>query len=343
MNSLQNRTINRITALLVFTVIFIGLSLIPISDDYRYYTIPTRNWASGESLLYDENSLDFYYMPWSLIITLPLAFLPDHLGQALLDLVSLGLIFIAVKTIAGKLKWWQWFLLLCNLFIVNLMFTAQWDAIALGGVAISWWGVITGNPWLCGAGFMMAMTKPTNVILPVIIILISGFQHCDPKFLARAALIPLVLLISSFFACRYDWPIRYLHFIQIHPPREYYNISLWKVGAEIGMPTWLIFGICVLFLASFTWIAYRRKADAITLAAALVVNMVISPYMVSYHIIGTSPALGWILRRKWIWGVGIYLVMFVIFLGVADILKSPPIVIYPLTVMIVTLVLATKA
>lgn len=337
-----NTTTKRVVALLILTVILGGLSFIPISYDYRQFTSAARNWASEESLLYDENSLEFYYMPWSLLITVPLSFLPDQIGQALLNLASLVLIFFAVRTMVGELSWWQWFLLLGNLFTVNLIFTAQWDAIALGGVAIAWVGVTTGSPWLCGAGLMMAATKPTNVILPVILVLIFGFRKHDLPFFARAALIPIVLLIASFFTFRLDWPIRYLGFIQAHPPPEYYNISLWEVGAEAGLPAWLIGGICGLILACFAWIAYRRKADAIVLAAALAVNIVVSPYMVSYHIIGTSPAFGWILKKNWVWGTAIYLVMLIIFLGMADIFKPPPIVLYPLAITIITLALVAK-
>ena len=342
MESLKSGWKNWILALAIFLIILGGLSFIPITFDYSIYTNSARHWANGESLLYDENSLDFYYMPWSLPITVPLAFLPDRFGQALLDLASLVLVFFAVRTIVGKLAWWQWFMLLCNLFMVNLMFTAQWDAVALGGVAIAWVGVTTGNPWLCGAGLMMATTKPTNTILPVIILLINGLRKHNFQFFTRTALIPIFLLIASFFACGLDWPMRYLGFIQAYPPREYYNISLWKAGAEAGFPTWLVLIICILILAYFSWIAYRRKADAVTLAAALVVNMVVSPYMVSYHIIGTTPAFGWILKKKWGWGAAVYLIMLVIFLGMADIIKSPPIVLYPLAVTIIILALSSK-
>ena len=327
---------------LIFIIIFGGLSLIPISDDYRYYTVPAHNWTIGESKLYDDNGLDFYYMPWSLLITVPLHFLPDHLGQAILNLVSLFFIFFSVQTIVGKLVWWQWFLLLCNLFIVNLMFTVQWDALVLGGVAIAWWGVNRNNPWLCGTGIMLAATKPTNAILPLIIVIIYGLQHRNFKYFKRFFFIPFVLLVLSFLACGLDWPIRYFNFIKTYPPREYYNISIWKVFMQIGIPTWLILIICLMVISYFSWISYRRKADAITLATALVVNMVVSPYLVSYHLVGTSPALGWIFRKKWYWGAAIYLSMLIIFLGVADILKTPPIVIYPLLILIAMLILSSN-
>jgi hypothetical protein len=91
--------------------------------------------------------------------------MPEWLGQAVLNLISLVSIVWVCSLWVGELRAWQWTLIFANLFTINLLFTAQWDGLTLLGLGLAWWSLKKSNHWLFGLSLMLAATKPVNMIL----------------------------------------------------------------------------------------------------------------------------------------------------------------------------------
>lgn len=318
---------------LVSIVMFGAFLAIPLTDDYKNYMGGTRLWLSGETKLYDGPQTEFYYLPWSLWITAPLSRLPDRVGQAALNLASFWVIFLSLRILNRKIPWWGVFMVFANLFTINLFFTAQWDALILGAVAVGWWAVTTKRPVWLGFALIFMATKPTNIILPAILILIAFFQGKN----IRNSIIPLGVVLAGFawslWACGLDWPVRYLAYVRDYPPPILYNISIWRLTDWFGLHPAVLYLFSLLVIAWMGWVVRRFKITAITLAEALVVNLLISPYVVSYHYITAAPMFVWVGQKKFAWALGIYAIMFVLFLHVADLIPMAPVYfLYPLSI-----------
>ena len=324
----------------ISVAVFGAFWAIPITDDYKNYMGGTRLWLSGETRLYDGPETEFYYLPWSLCITALLSWLPDRIGQAILNLASFWAILVSLRVLVRKIPWWGIFMVLANLFTINLFFTAQWDALILAAVTAAWWAVQTKKPLVLGLAFLLMATKPTNIILPAIMILVAFLKERR----TRDLLVPLGVILFgvawSFWACGFDWPVRYLAYIREYSPPSLYNISIWRLGDWFGIDPVVLYLFSGLVGIWLGWVFIRLRINAVTLSMALVANLVLSPYVVSYHYIIAAPMFVWIARKKVVWAVGIYGIMILLFLHVADLIQIPPIYfIYPLSILVAGVVL----
>jgi hypothetical protein len=199
----------RFLVLILFFLSALGLSFIPVSIDYKIYSHATEAWLSNTSQLYDKNSLNYFYLPWSLFLTIPSSILPSRYGQTLLNFLSIwGLVF-SVRTLVRDIKWHHWFLLLYNLFIVNMIICSQWDAIVTAGISLSFFAFQRRNPYLFGAGLLLASTKPTNMIIPLALLFFFALREWNAHLILKAMVLPAIILVWSFWACGPDWPFRY--------------------------------------------------------------------------------------------------------------------------------------
>jgi hypothetical protein len=321
--------------MLISTVVFGSFLAIPITDDYKNYMGGTRLWLVGETKLYDGSQTEFYYLPWSLWITAPLSWLPDRIGQAALNFASFWMILLSLRILNQKIPWWGVFMVLANLFTINLFFTAQWDALILGAVAVAWWAVRSNKPVLLGFALILMATKPTNIILPAFLILVSLFKERSLRDLLITSGVVLLGFIWSFWACGLIWPVRYLAYVREFPPPNLYNISIWRLIDWFEMSPAVLVLFFALVVGWMVWVVLRFKITSMTLSMALVVNLLISPYVVSYHYISVAPLFVWIGQRKFAWAIGVYTIMFILFLHVADLIPMPPIYfLYPLSIWI---------
>lgn len=303
------------------------LALIPPLD-YRYYSVASRAWREGASRLYDPLTADFFYTPWSLIITVPLSFLPDRWGQAVFNLISLvGLVAATLLLNPTQSRRGLW-LALVNPYTASVLILGQWDGLIVASVALGWYAAGQRRPWLLGLALTIVATKPTNAVLPALLLLwaIRGWRVRE---LATMLVIPALALVASFPACGWDWPVRYLALVRDAPPRGF-NTSLVQLDFGI-LWTILVVGVPLVWLL---WLI-RPGVTARSLSAALLVNMLISPYLVPYHYVGANPALATTTTDNW--RVGVLLWGFSIVAFVAFLARWPiqPMVIYPLGLLIV--------
>ena len=281
------------------------LSLLPVMD-YHYYADAARAWRHGLSGLYDAKTSDFYYLPWSLVLLVPLSLLTDMWGQAVLNLISLTGLIWAVPKLTSSISFRILALSLITPFTVSNLILGQWDALIVAGVALGWQAVDRHKCWLLGLALGVIATKPTNALLPAVF-LIGAIRNWPLRDIFRVTAPLCLMFAASLLACGADWPIRYMANLRTYPPTGY-DVSLW--GSGVGSP-WLIL-LSVAAVGSTIQLARRKGVTGELLSYALVTNLIISPYVVPYHYVSTAPALAVLARRNWriaalVWGFSVIL------------------------------------
>lgn len=321
--------------LILLIILFVGISFIPVSIDYDHYISATRSWLVNETRLYDDRSISFYYMPWSLVITAPLSILPDRWGQATLNFLSVVGITLSLRLISKNVPWWGTLFVYANLFTFNLLFSAQWDGLVLGAISLGWWSVEEKKPTGVGIALTIMSTKPTNVFLVILMIFLYLLIKWDKVSLIRTAIIPFIAGISSFVISGVDWPFRYLQFLSVNPPPNKYNLMVWH-QANSFLAIGVILALIVVMVA---WIATKNHQDHFlgngeAIIFALLINLLLSNYVLSYHYIYTIPALGWLSKKKWFFALSVFGLMVSYVLGLANIIVAPPYFVYPLSIFV---------
>jgi hypothetical protein len=282
----------------------VALLLVPIRD-YIFYVEAARLWRSGAAQLYTAPVRQFFYAPWSLLIIVPLSYLPDPLGRALLTLASFGGICWGVVALSEPRAIRSIMLACASIPAMMIIWLAQWDGIVLGSVGLCWLGYARHRPWLLGLGLALVSTKPNNVIL-LGLVLLSGVWRWPPRDLARAAVGPLLALLLSLLFGGLDWPLRYLGYISAQPPAGF-NISLWQAPGAPALPAL----VGALALAGLIWVRLRRPLDEPLIGLTLAVSLLISPFVVPYHLVFTLPALAQLHARRPRLGLGLWLLVLV--------------------------------
>lgn len=324
--------------LILISILFVGISFIPVSIDYDHYISATRSWLVNETRFYDDHSNSFYYMPWSLIITAPLSILPDRWGQATLNLLSILGITLSLRFISKNAPWWGTLFVFANLFTFNLLFSAQWDGLVLGAISLGWWSIEEKKPLGVGIALTIMSTKPTNVFLVILMIVVYLLTKWDKVLLIRTAIIPLIAGISSFVISGIDWPMRYLQFLSVNPPPDMYNLTVWHQDNSIitiGIISALILIMVAWIVAKNHWDHFLGNGEAIIFT--LLINILLSNYVLSYHYIYTIPALGWLSKKRWFFALIVFGLMVSYVFGLANVIAAPPYFVYPLSIFVLCL------
>ena len=321
--------------LILLIILFVGISFIPVSIDYENYINATRSWLVNKTRLYDDQSNSFYYMPWSLVITAPLSFLPDRWGQATLNFLSFLGITLSLRLISKKVPWWGTLFVFANLFTFNLLFSAQWDGLVLGAISLGWWSIEEKKPLGAGIALTIMSTKPTNVFLVILVIVVYLLIKWDKVLLIRTAIIPFIAGISSFVISGAGWPLRYLQFLSVNPPPNKYNLTLWH-QANSFLAIGVILALIIVMVA---WIAAKNYqahflGNGEALIFSLLINLLISNYVLSYHYIYTIPALGWLSKKRWIFALSVFGLMVSYVLGLANLIVALPYFVFPLSIFV---------
>ena len=337
MSFLQRLTLTERAVLVCLAIVFlVALSFLPVND-YRYFAEAALAWRSGASQLYDASSQEFYYAPWSLLLTVLLSYLPQQFGQAILNFLSLTGIALSIVVLARTGISRSFFYALLAPFHAALVILGQWDGLVLGGVALAWLAVSRKRPWMLGIALVIIGSKPTNVLL-VGLALLYMLRDWPWQLWLKTAVFPLLAVAFSFWACGFDWPIRYVNLIQQNPPPGL-NVSFWDLlGLPIGA------AVALFALMWWGWSIWKFGMSSERFAWTIVVSMLISPFLTPYHFIGASPALAIILRQHFTLGLGLWVFSLIAFaLFAAYWIALIPLPLYLLTVLVVGAVLDYRA
>jgi hypothetical protein len=288
----------RLTLLVfAFCVVTLLLFAAPLSDyrDYALYARTARGWLHGETRFYDgaPSASGWYYAPYTVLGLLPFSLLSDRLGQALLS--SVGLIGLAWATwrLSGKAPWWALLPALFNRWTLALLGPAQWDGLLALGLGLLFVAFAYVRPWLAGLALVLLGTKPTNVILPSLFMLILAVRWWPRRALLKAAVLPALAVGVSFLISGPGWIGRYIAFTASEPPNLAFNLSMWQY-----FPAWAVIGFAALALAAFIWVSWGAGTALNGLHLAIVANLLLSPYVTIYHYVLAAPALAWLIHRR---------------------------------------------
>ncbi|GAB4210652.1 MAG: hypothetical protein OHK0022_44110 [Roseiflexaceae bacterium] len=279
------------------------LALLPPLD-YRYFADAARAWRQDPASLYTPAVNQFFYAPWSLLLLVPLSLLPDRLGQALLNLLSLAGLLWGVRALVQPLSRTALVLALATPFTASIVLLGQWDALVLGGVGLGLYGLERRRPWLVGLALVLIGTKPTNALF-VGLALLYAMRAWSPRDLAKAVALPLAALLGSFALCGLDWPQRYILYLRESPPAGY-NIALWLLP---GAPFWLA-ALGLILIAVLALRLHHGELDGPVLVQVLLLSLLLSPFLTPYHFVLLAPALAWIAQHSpraglWLWVAGL--------------------------------------
>jgi len=264
--SLQNRwdrKKNRWQIVLVGIIVFILLAwivgnFIPEQIDLsRTYRPATREIISLRS---PYNVSTFYNPPWILIPLIPIALLPNSIGNGVLFLVSLiVLIYTAIRMGASRVS------LLAFIFSFPVYFLLLFGQID--------WLVLFGFVLPPQFGLVLIMSKPQIGLPYAIFLMIESWRVGGIRSLIRAFLPATFLFIFSFLIFGF-----WIKPLEPHNFTAIYNLSLWPTGVVIGL---------VLLVK-----AIRKRDKVLSIAA----GPFFSPY-VAVHSWATSFLA--ILPQKW--------------------------------------------
>lgn len=267
-------------------IVIFGLYLyLPVGYDfYHWYWPVPRAWLSGETRLYDEASRGFYLPPWTVWLLLPVSVVDIRIGMVGLTLLSLAMalyVSFAYLKGSGVSRPLPVALLaaLCP-YCLQVYFVGTLDALSLMGVFLAWRGAKAGTPWLLGLGTILALTRPQNAVLTGPVLLL-GMRGWSAREMAQAAAIPVLVMLATFIGFGLDWPLRWWQNLHEAPPIPYLVTSSYDALKLLGVP----YAFAVLGCAGLTvWTvrrAWKSGVNAETLNITVVVNAIVSPYMLS--------------------------------------------------------------
>jgi hypothetical protein len=292
-----------ITVLLLF-IFYMAGAYWPNSTDYYFTFRPsTEAYLRGGSRLYDTNSLGFFLFPWSLLVFLPTMFFSLNYGEALLNLVSLcGILTAGIAVFNRKRPEWLALLLgVASLHTVDVLIRGNVDGLLAFGVGLGWIGLQKKQPWLMAAGLWLLSTKPINVVLAGVFLLLA-IRAWKRRDILIAIGPTLISILASPWISGIDWPYRYYYWMQVNPAMIYLQTSLWRTFALFGIHnsavTWGVFIItlilgCVIILRS-------PILTPQLLGFLLAANLLFSPYTLGSHYVILVPAFIVLVQRtRW--------------------------------------------
>ncbi len=285
----------------VAAVIAITLRSLPF--DYLGYINYTRDWLAGKTQLYDANYFWFIYTPWTLLIFIPFSFLPPIAGMLLYNLISLLLVFWVARHYAPGAPWWAYTIALFNIYLVLYFQLGQFDILILCALVLASLAIQEHRPWLLGISLVLVSMKPTNVILPLLILLLY-LRKWPLKDIGRALLLPAVAFGSSFLIAGSNWISRYIKVVTATSQvvrevpvitifgKATYKISYWDYFSPAGKVIFAVFvGLAVYFLARKVLTSLNQGLQEPNLFYALAINLVVSPWVLLYHFVYLAPVI----------------------------------------------------
>ena len=298
-------------SLLIFSLLGIVLlslfSTLPVQD-YKYYVTACRLWLHNPEGLYTSENNSFYYMPWTLYLIAPLSLLPDHLGQAVINVCSLAALGISIRILCPASRTSAAGLALLTPYPLSILFLGQWDALVLSAIALSYWAEQKRRPWLLAAMLTLALTKPTNILL---VLAYLGYQlRAWPlRLLIKAVSLPLLAVLSSLALCGYSWMYRYLQMLATNPPPGF-NIALW----QHHFPAFLSTTLTVLLVCSLLYTMKAHRNVASLYVVLLTGNLTLSPFLTPYALVLLTPAITKIAHHSMLYGICLLIASWLTFL-----------------------------
>lgn len=275
--------------------VYLGLAaVLPVGVDYYwwYYRVPLA-WRLGETQLYDAASRQFFSPPWSLVLFVPLTFLPIEAAMAVLTIGSL-LMVTAVPWAWARGAGARWpaliaVLVALNEYTFNALFTGNPDPWSLLGIAGCYWSLQRRQGWLLGASVLLATVRPQNTVLLLPALALAAWQLPRGPLL-RAGGVVAAALLCSIAAAGWDWPLRWWESYRTLPPTAGGLVATsYSLAERVGIP-FPVTAVVVLLISIWVLRQVRRHGlTERTFELVIAAGAVATPYLRSP---GYVPLLG---------------------------------------------------
>jgi len=238
----------------------------PGGDDlYRYY-LPFANGHLDAGFVP-------YFAQW---ILWPLSLVPQQLAWPAWTVISVaGFLFLCKHTKVNPA------IVMLSFPAMGQFWLGQIDIIVSAGLVMA---LLAANPYLRGAGMLLALVKPQLATLAVLILLI----HQPRRDIAKVLIVPFVAMIISFLVYGFTWPIDWFrHTIDSLP------VHVWRLASKDIWPYGAVF---VLTLFLFRPLRPRFEAT-------LMISTLATPFfgVYSYLVFLIFRAPWWSLPLSYIW------------------------------------------
>jgi hypothetical protein len=295
-----------VSIFLVGLVKVLALSIGTSINDYTLQIRPlTLKWLSGQTRLFDQNSLGYYNLPWSLWLVVPTVWFPPDIGQALLNLLNLAGVGAALAVFGRGVPLWLKVLAALPFYFFMLLVTGNLDGILLLGFCLSWRAIEKSQPCGLALGLWLATLKPINSI-PLLLYVVFLTWRWPWTHKAKALSLAGLSLLLSFPIFGWDWLWRYLHNMNALPPLYYPLVTLWKLSEQVGLPLGLPLAVSLGLAGLAGYFIKKYGVNQLTFAHTLAVWMLITPYASDIHYVLLIPAWLTVARYSTGWALLAY-------------------------------------
>jgi hypothetical protein len=241
----------------------------------------------------------FPYPPWYALSTFYLGLLPASIAATLWFELNLAMLFLSVWLLtdgwSGRARLIAFPLSLFFLPVLGALSVGQYDFPVLLGTALLIYSLRKENVALTTLGIVLLTFKPhvgALILLSVLGWLVVSRSNFGRRVI-RATLIAAVFLFIVGFLADPAWIISYPKMLL-----NYQNegnvagcsecaslpvwLSRWLFDGSLSNAIWLALALLILFCILFYSVRFSFKSQELLLTAALLVTLLISPYLYNY-------------------------------------------------------------
>ncbi|XWX03811.1 glycosyltransferase family 87 protein [Aggregatilineales bacterium SYSU G02658] len=305
MSALQRLPATKLSSVLMALALILLLlgvvyTFFPITNDYYYYFRPVaENWLAGEQSMAGNDGRVLRYPPWTLLfVVLPMG-LPDYrLGNALLTTSSLMFVGLSLSLLLRLFPAPRVALIfaLCTMFMAEMLFMGQLDAVTLLGMVTAWWALRHQQPWHLGLAFCLLGMKPVNVI-PFGVVVLMELRHWPLKAALQSFILPLGMIVLSTLIIGPSFFTTYLG--QTGSAATDLAITIWLAADALGLPTapFVLAGLTALGAA--LWLAWREGLTERVGAIVMATTLSFTIYAHADYYVLLIPAYLYVWKRNW--------------------------------------------
>lgn len=276
-----------------------------LPDFYVYYLAAQIGTAHGWAAMYDPSvflpivseavgkPLPYLNPPELAWAVLPLSWLPYSLAVwfwgAVLALALAATWYLAAPG-TGRAKALHAAAAAVLLPVFVSIFIGQVSLLIVAAVALSWWLIQRGHPWLAGIALAALLLKPQAVFLVPAGLLLAGYWRVVLGWLAVTAPVILISLLAVGMSIFHELARSMAAVHDIPGPIQ---MSLER---QLPPPMALVGVVFVLAASIVVVIRSRGTGPSIPIAAGLLASVAISPY-INFYDLSAALLAGWLILR----------------------------------------------
>jgi hypothetical protein len=226
-----------------------------------------------------ESSRGFRIPPWDALLILPLGFLSMRASWGLIAFITLLVLVVSVPRSRPRWLYWLAILLLVTSFpALRHSADGNFEALVIGGILLIVHGYTRQQPYLLAGGILLAVAKPQEVVLLVVVLAIYVLQTFPRQKLFRVAGALAVIVIPLMIWRGGEWLTAMLTIAQRGSIMDV-SLAASLSRTEMFSPI-VVNGLWLLFLGATLVISWKSDRTFSRDKAAMLVaaSLLISPY-----------------------------------------------------------------